>query len=315
MKTFAATLLAFLQTNTAYSRADLFAITLPNGFAIRATSWQLPVTVPSGPAAGTYQPSQYGSWARGKITSEATFDLHGNDMPLTLICPPSVLFPIPPNGQLSSFTPMMQAIAAGLFDAALVQIWTAYGPPGQIMPTIGLETKFAGYIMPNGEMRRDKVEFEVADPLFILNQKIPRNVLQAGCMWTLFDVNEFAIYGTRTGCALSPAGFSENNSVAASSTRQSVNLGTTASHAAPYYTQGFLTMTSGQNNGMSFQIKQQVSTSNILLANVMPLPLAIGDTFTMFAGCDKTAATCNSKFSNLVHLKATPFVPNPEVAI
>lgn len=312
MKNFSASLLAFLNANPACGRADLFSIALPNGQTLRATSCQVDLVY----SGNTYYASQNGAWQRGRIISEASFDLHGNDMPLTVLAPYSVLYP-------NAGVTLMAAALMGLFDRAAVTVYTAYFPQGitnsaainAFIASVGVENKFAGYIKPQGSISRSKIDFQVADPLYILDQKLPRNLLQANCLHTLYDMDEFLLYGTRTNCTLNPASFSVSNSVAASSTRQLINLGTTVSQAPPYYSQGFITMTSGFNNGFTFSIKQQNSTSQILLARAMPLPLAIGDTFTMFAGCDKTQATCNGRFSNLSHYRGTDYVPNPEVAI
>lgn len=186
---------------------------------------------------------------------------------------------------------------------------------GQLNP-ISVETKYAGFIKPNGSIARSQIKFEVADALYLLNQKLPRNIIQASCRHTLFDINEFTVYGTRTNCTLNPASFaSATMTVASGSTRQSLNTTASLGQAVPYFSLGYVTFLTGQNAGLSFTIKQQTSTTNLLLAASMPLPLAIGDTFTAFAGCDKTEATCNSKFANLIHFGGEPFVPNPEVAI
>lgn len=49
---------------------------------------------------------------------------------------------------------------------------------------------------------------------------------------------------------------------------------------------------------------------------VLPLPVApsAGDTISMFAGCDKTLATCRAKFNNAGRFRGYPWVPNPETA-
>lgn len=297
MKNFSAGLLNFLNTTRQYNRADIFAITLPNGQILRATSGQLDIVFSS----NTYFASKNGAWFRGKITSEASFDCRANDMQLTVLAPAAILYPL-------AGVSLMAAAQLGLFDASVVQVFTAYWPIGgraeDAIAAMGVETKYAGFIKPNGEISRSKLEFEVADGLYLLNQQMPKHLIQAGCRHTLFDPN----------CGVNPASFSQANTVASGSTRQSINLGS-AAIAPPRYTQGFITLTSGFNSGLSFQIKSQTSTTNILLANAVPLPLAIGDTFTLFAGCDKTTATCQNTFNKLINFGGQPFVPNPEVAI
>jgi uncharacterized phage protein (TIGR02218 family) len=202
----------------------------------------------------------------------------------------------------------MQTVFLGIFDKFPVTVYTAYwalnsSPASGIAN--GVETKFVGQITGFEQVGRSKLDFRVSDMLYLLGQKSPPNVIQASCRHTLYDVN----------CTLNKVSFSTANSVGAGSTTQSINLGTTAPNAPPYYSQGFITFTSGQNSGLTYAIKSQTSSTNILLASQTSFPLTVGDTFTMFAGCDKTPATCNAKFSNLINIGATPFVPNPEVAV
>lgn len=273
---------------------------------IYATSGQFDITI----QGVTFYASKYGAWQRGKVTSEASFGLHSNSMALTVLAPASVPF-------LATNLSFMSAALAGLFDAALVQVNTAYWPlnvqpnaylvpnPYPSNSPFDIEQKFIGYILPDGQISRSKIEFSVADPLITLNLKTPPHVIQASCRHTLYDPN----------CTLNKASFASFNSVTTGSTTQSINTLTALPHAAPYYSQGFIIFTSGQNAGLTYSIKAQFSTSNILLSSKTLLPLTIGDTFTIYAGCDKTTATCQSRFSNLIHFGGQPFVPNPEVAI
>lgn len=253
-------------------------------------------------ALNKFYASNNGAWQRGKIISEASFDLHSNNMELDIISPATILYP-------GTTVSLMAAAQLGLFDAALVKIFTAYWPVGVNDPTsfisaYGAETKYAGYIMPSGDIQRSRLKMEVADGLFLLNQKMPRMLLQASCPHTLYDEN----------CTLDKNFLKQNNTVASGSTRQSLNLGTNANAAAPAFTQGYILVTSGQNAGLIFHIKQQNALTNLLLASAMPLPLAIGDTFIMYQGCNKTETRCNA-LNNIIHFGGTPFCPNPETAI
>lgn len=271
--------------------------------AIFANSSQVDITY-----NGVLYPAQAnGSWERGTITSEASFDLRGNDMDLTVASFSKTLFP---NTSVS----YMAAAQLGMFDAAFVQIYTAYWPIGMNQPaginsflaSVGAETKWAGYIKPSGQIARAKLMFQCADVLYLLNQNMPKRLLQASCIHTLFDPN----------CTLNPFNFkSPLMTVASGSTAQSLNTTGSLGQSSPYFTQGYICFYSGQNQGWTFAVKSQTSTTNLLLASAVPFPLAIGDTFIAFAGCDKTEGTCQNKFNNLINIGATPFCPNPEVAI
>jgi hypothetical protein len=283
----------------------------PRSPIIFATSSQFDITY----QGVVFYASKNGSWERGKITSEASFDLRSNEMTLTVISSPhSVFFP-------NTTATYMAAAQLGLFDAAFVQVWTAYWPTGQnpnpFVTSWGVETKYAGYIKPNGSITRSKIEFAVADALYLLNLPVPKHVIQASCRHTLYDLDEFNLYGTRTNCTIVPA-LGVNGAgatVATGSTAQLLLTVSSLGQAPPYFSQGYAVFLTGQNAGLTFYIKQQNSTTSLLLGSKVPLPLAIGDTFAAYAGCDKSMATCSAKFSNLIHFSGQPFVPNPEVAI
>jgi len=48
-----------------------------------------------------------------------------------------------------------------------------------------------------------------------------------------------------------------------------------------------------------------------------PLPFApaFGDAFTVYAGCDRTLATCQGRFNNKANFRGFPFVPPAETAV
>src|SRR4051794_1505950 len=83
-------LVTFLQGNRNCLKADCFVINLPNGAVIYATEGQWDITflasTPgwSGPQT-TFKSLQYGSWTRGRITSEASFKCDAHTMSLTCV--------------------------------------------------------------------------------------------------------------------------------------------------------------------------------------------------------------------------------------
>jgi len=300
MKSLPAALLAFLQSHDDYGFADLFQITLPNGQTIYATSCQVDIVY----SGHTYYASQYGTWERGVVTSEAGFDLRANDMPLTMIIDDTddtlpVYYP-------GTTIPMMLCVCAGLFDGSQVTVLTAYWPAGQYPnSTLGVETKFVGRISEFQQAGRSQVTFRVADYLYLLNLKTPPNLIQANCRFTFGDAN----------CGANLTAVTVSNSVAVGSTTQTINL--TSAVAASVYAQGFITFTSGQNAGMRYSIKAQPSTTQIVLAGYAIMPLSAGDAFTMTQGCNKTQNRCAVIFgsSYSVHYGGQDYVPNPEVAV
>lgn len=82
----------------------------------------------------------------------------------------------------------------------------------------------------------------------------------------------------------------------------------TRTETGGYFAGGKVTFTSGANSGLSMEIKES-SAGRFML--VLPLPFALeeGDAYTLFAGCDKSFATCRTRFANGVNFRGEPHVP------
>lgn len=78
-----------------------------------------------------------------------------------------------------------------------------------------------------------------------------------------------------------------------------------------YFDNALLTFTSGLNNGLSVQVKTYGSSTISLFLRSM-MNIAPGDTFSIQAGCDKTAETCKTKFNNIVNFGGFPHI-NPNI--
>ena len=81
-----------------------------------------------------------------------------------------------------------------------------------------------------------------------------------------------------------------------------------------WFTDGVTTFTGGQNIGRSMEIKTWTqSTAAVRLFLPMPMPVTVGDTMTLYPGCDKLLATCRDKFANVVNRRAEDYVPGADV--
>ncbi len=82
-----------------------------------------------------------------------------------------------------------------------------------------------------------------------------------------------------------------------------------------YFSGGIITFTSGLNNGFGVEIKTHSVVGGVETF-VLFIPVAfqfpVGTTFSIKAGCDKTAATCKNKFNNIIHHGGFPHI-NPNV--
>jgi uncharacterized phage protein (TIGR02218 family) len=84
------------------------------------------------------------------------------------------------------------------------------------------------------------------------------------------------------------------------------------SEATGIFNFGKITFTNGANNGLSMEVKEynyKAGDSRIILVLPMPYPIALGDTYSLSKGCDKTTATCFSRYSNIANFRGEPSVP------
>lgn len=202
----------------------------------------------------------------------------------------------------TAVTPLLQAMALGLFDKSNVFIQTAY-MPSYGDTSLGLETKFQGQITGIDNAGRSIARFTVNDGLYLLALPFPVRLIQSPCNHVLYDA----------GCTLSQASFTNNYTVTGVSINKIITVASLA-HASPYYVQGIFKFLSGANAGLTFTVIAQGSNTLTLTA-ATTFPVAIGDTFAVSAGCDKTTATCAGTFNNLIHIAAYPFVPSPETSV
>ena len=85
------------------------------------------------------------------------------------------------------------------------------------------------------------------------------------------------------------------------------------SFADSYFKYGYVLWTSGANNGLKNEIKSYVSASREITLHVpTAYDIAVGDTFSITAGCDKLSSTCISKFSNILNFRGSKFMPGTD---
>ena len=104
------------------------------------------------------------------------------------------------------------------------------------------------------------------------------------------------------------ASFTFAASVSGVSSRQ-VFAPTGLSQANGYFNYGVVEFTSGNNAGLSMEVKDYKLGGNITLALPMPYEIEAGDDFEIITGCDKHINTCINKFNNAVNFRGEPHVP------
>ncbi len=91
-------------------------------------------------------------------------------------------------------------------------------------------------------------------------------------------------------------------------TSQQVFTDSARAEAAGYFNYGLLTWTGGNNLGLKKEVKT-FSGGLFTLFDAMPYAIQIGDTYSVYAGCDKLFATCKNKFNNIVNFRGEPHIP------
>ena len=84
-----------------------------------------------------------------------------------------------------------------------------------------------------------------------------------------------------------------------------------------WFAAGKLTFTGGANAGLAVEVKTHNKGASVTfdLWQVMPQAVAVGDTFTVTAGCDKRFQTCHDKFDNVVNFRGFPHIPGNDFVV
>lgn len=286
MRSASAGLIALLNSGADYATADLYTLTLSGGTVIRWTGADRDMSDASG---HTFIKGPL--LDRNSVTEKIGLEVGTLDLTLTADATDLI------NG-----TPIIPFIAARGLDGANLRLDKGYYPDWNSACT-GTLLRFSGKITSIGEIAGSSVAITVSSWLILLNQNVPPNLYQAGCLHTVYDA----------GCGLNPATFSGSSSAAAGSTQFTVNSNFTG-YTASLYAQGRILFTDGPNAGLTRAIKSNTASSFTLIS---PLPVApnVGDHFTIYQGCDLTQGTCLTTFNNLARFKATPYVPAPETSL
>ncbi|HZH53280.1 MAG TPA: DUF2163 domain-containing protein [Microvirga sp.] len=193
-------------------------------------------------------------------------------------------------------------ISSGLYDDASVETWLANWA--------NVEERVLLDIGSIGEIRRADGSFvvEVRGLMHRLDAERGR-LFRATCSADLGDA--------KCGVNLSSSAYTGNGTVA----RTDGALVIAASgigFADGWCTCGRLTWVGGANAGVSVEVKvhRAVSgTDEFDLWQRAPQPIAVGDTFRVTAGCDKTHAMCRARFRNAVNFRGFPHMPGNDFII
>jgi uncharacterized phage protein (TIGR02218 family) len=203
-------------------------------------------------------------------------------------------------GHLLLGLPWLQAVCNGALDGARLLLQHAYASaPGAAI--VGVLHGFEGRV---GDVDTDWLEarIEVKSDIELFDTQIPIHVYQSACRFSLYS----------PGCGVSRAAFQVSSSVATGS--DASNLHTGLAQADGWFSGGKVFITSGTNAGAQRTIKKHASGVLTLSYPLSHAP-TVGDAFTVWPGCDHTAPTCNSKFSNVIRFGGQPYIPSAVTAL
>ena len=290
MRAATAGMITLLNTGRQFFVADLYTITLYDGTILRYTSADIDLTV----GANTFLSADPNGGAPILKRSRCKWSLglQTNTLEVKIIA--YLLHTI--NG-----IPWMQFIRNGGLDGARIEldrlITDSWADTSR-----GVLRWFAGNVS-DVEVSRTEASLSVKDDLELLNIKLPKEIYQPGCRFTLFD----------PGCGLNKNSFALARTVNASSTTTRL-LTSSAGQAAGYFDSGYLFFTTGPNAGAQRTVRKW---DGLGLDLALPLPYTpvTGNAFTIYPGCDKKQLTCQVKFNNLIKFGGQPYVPVPETAV
>lgn len=148
-----------------------------------------------------------------------------------------------------------------------------------------------------------QIKADILSELNILNTPFPRDVYQSQCKNQVFDAN----------CRLPRAAHRVTPVIMALASGDLVSVQFTSNDGstAGRFDQGVVLFTSGANAGIKRTVKSFLG-GLFTFALPWPRPLAVGDAFTAWAGCNRSLDACSNKFNNRLHFRGEPFIPQPE---
>lgn len=208
-------------------------------------------------------------------------------------------------GALDSDDIKASDLLAGVYDHAEVELFVVDWGDLDIPRTV-IRRGWIGTISQSGIAFRAELRG--------LGQRIQQPVIDsysAECRVDLFSskcgVNRaaFAVAATVTATSDGSLGATSDNRVFFAS-----SLG----QADGWFDYGELWWTGGANAGRKTEIRT-FAAGRIELWEPMGLDVAVGDTFTIYAGCDKSLATCKAKFANVLNFRGEPHVPGNDAML
>jgi uncharacterized phage protein (TIGR02218 family) len=289
---------AWLVLNNVCHRADLITITLQDAVTVyRWTTSDLPLTIGGvtwGAMGGGAPLVKRGSFTQSSGLAVDTLDLTLNGVGFSI------------GGKSLGLLG-----AQGYFDGATVVVDHLIMPaPGDV--SLGTIPSFFSGQVANVQPRGVNLVMRLKSGLERLNVQLPRFLLGPRCGNAVYDA----------GCTLLRATWTFTGTVIAANIA-TIYAGGASIYDKPdgFYNGGILTFTSGVLTGKQYGIQTSIYTGALVgpvsgVALNVQLPLstmpAVGDTFSIYPGCDRSQTRCTGTFGNVANFRGYPYIPGPE---
>lgn len=264
--------------------AELYTITLVSGAVLRYTSADRPI-----------------SWG-GHLFPVLSIARDRTKLALGLSVDETTVTMSPQATDTVQGTPFGQAVRAGVLDGAQILVQEAFLSDWS-QPPVGVLHCFQGSAS-DADGGRSEFRLTVKSALELLNIDMPRNLYQGNCNHIVYD----------SGCTLLRSAFTVSGVITSAPTQNSF-VASGLSQATGWFDQGVVALTSGADIFARRTVRTHLSGGSVSFVLPLGFVPAIGDTFSIYPGCDRTQPTCGGKFANLAHFKGYPYIPTPETAI
>jgi uncharacterized phage protein (TIGR02218 family) len=275
-------LLNYLHSRKQIFMCDLYELELASGLVFRYANYGMDITLPD----GSFYTSKGPSFTRDKIGLSSKIKVDEMNVTITVDSTDKI-----------GGVPMMHVANNGGFDCAKLTLSFCFmDSPGVV---VGAVEMFGGDISINNGGGLD-LSLKVKSSAQRLDVEYPPRRYYPTCPYTLYSA----------GCGLNIATFTVYGTVT-SIIAGAYHFGTNLNFSSGYYNNGGIEFLSGALTGAFAPIKYSNNTGFELLIPLNIAP-AVGDTFRVYPGCNKTSPECDSKFGNFTKNRSTPYIPLKE---
>lgn len=194
---------------------------------------------------------------------------------------------------------ILEAIRLGWVDNAEVIITS-------VNPTLVTEKReiFRGQVGKGIKFNRKTAKLSVTSALDLLKATVPKILYQESCNHKLWN----------TYCGLNKATYKQTGTAGTNSTKTKIidAIFGYITNPSGYFVLGEIKMISGANNGVSRTVRFH-NDGNVDVYQAFDFDIAVGDSFEVYPGCDKSGTTCDIKFHNYISFLGFETIPRPEV--